>query len=113
MNIEKKAKNCLELLESFEIILLCENKYILATAIVRDELLHLSSCQEEADAKYILHAYEILNECSSKVAIHSPSGDTILLLTLENLYEYKEIITQSTVIGNTKKPKTKQYYLRR
>ena len=53
--------------------------------------LHLSSAQEEADTKIILHAREILKESSSKVAIHSFSGDTdILLITLAHLYEYKE-----------------------
>ena len=57
------------------------------------ELLHLLSSQEEADTKLLLHAPKILKESSSKVAIHSPSGGTdILLLNLAHLYEYKERI---------------------
>ena len=60
---------------SSEIILSPENKFTLMTAAERHELLHLSSCQEEADTKLILHAHKILKEGSSKVAIHSPSGD--------------------------------------
>ena len=57
------------------------------------ELLHFSSSQEEAHTKPILHAPKILKESSSKVAIHSPSGDTdILLLNLAPLDEYKERI---------------------
>ena len=45
------------------------------TAAERHDLLHLSSSQEEADTKLILHANKVLKEGSSKVAIHSPSGD--------------------------------------
>ena len=61
------------------------------TATKRHELLHLSSSQEEADAEPILHTHKILKEGSSKVAIHSSSGDNdVLLLSLAHLYEYKE-----------------------
>ena len=61
------------------------------TATKRHEHLHLSSSQEEADTKFIVHAHEILKESSSKVAIHSPPGDTdILLFTLARLYEHKK-----------------------
>ena len=66
-------------------------KCILVTTTKRHELLHLSSSEEEAVTKVILHGHEILKESSSKVAIHPPSGDTdILRLTLTHLYEYKE-----------------------
>ena len=62
-------------------------------ATERHELLHLSSSQEEADTKLIFQVHKILKEGFSKVAIHSPSGDTdILLLNLAHLYEYKERI---------------------
>ena len=56
--IEKEAKHYLELLGSSVIVLLSKNKCILVTATERHELLHLSSSQEEADAKLILHAHE-------------------------------------------------------
>ena len=46
------------------------------TATERHELLHLSSSKKETDTKLILHAQEILKESSSKVPIHSPSGET-------------------------------------
>ena len=60
------------------------------TATDSHELLHLLSSQEEADTKLILHAHEILKESSSKVAIHSPTdGTNILLLTLVQLHEWK------------------------
>ena len=61
-------------------ILSPENKFILVTATERHELLHISTSQEKADAKLILHALKILKEGSSKVTIHSPSGDTDILL---------------------------------
>ena len=58
--------------------------------------MHLLSFQEEADTKRILLAHEILNKSSSKVskvAIHSPSHDThILLPILVHLYKCKERI---------------------
>ena len=39
--------------------------------------------------KLVLHAHKILKEGSCKVVVHSPSGDTdVLLLTLADLYEY-------------------------
>ena len=48
-----------------------------------------SSSQEKYDWKLVLHAHKILKEGSCKVAVHSPSGDTdVLLLTLADLYEY-------------------------
>ena len=74
------------------------------TAAERHKPLHLSSSQE-ADTKLILHAHEILKESSSKVAIHSPSGDTdILLLTLAHLYVYNEriYIINSHIMDNIK-----------
>ena len=61
-------------------ILSPENKFILVTATERHELLHISTSQEKADTKLILHAHKILKEGSSKAAIHSPSGDTDILL---------------------------------
>ena len=48
---------------------------ILGTATERHELLQISTSQEKADTKLILHAHKILKEGSSKVAIHSPSCD--------------------------------------
>ena len=60
---------------SSEIILSSENEFTLITAAERHDLLHLSSSQEEADTKLILHADKVLKEGSSKVAIHSLSGD--------------------------------------
>ena len=58
------------------------------TATDRHELLHVLSSQEEADTNLVLHAHEILKESSSKVAIHSPTdGTDILLLTLVHLHE--------------------------
>ena len=81
------------------------------TATERHKLLHLSSSQKEADTKVILYAHKILKEGSPKVAIHSLSGDTdILLLTLTQLYEYKERIYIINSHGQYKKHKTKQYY---
>ena len=50
------------------------------TETERHELLNHSSSQEEADTKLILHAHKILKEGSSKVAIHSASGDTDILI---------------------------------
>ena len=92
-----------------------ENKSVLVTATERQELLHHSSSQEEADTKFILHSHKILKEGSSKVAIHSPSGDTnILLLTSAHLYKYKERIYIINSHDNGKYKnirKTKQYYL--
>ena len=91
--IEKEAKHCLELLGSFEVISSSRNKCILVTATERHEIFHLLSSQEEADTKLIFHAHKILKDGSSKLAIHSPFGDTdILLLALAHLYEYKERI---------------------
>ena len=49
-------------------------------ATERHELLHKTTSQEKADTKLILHAHKILKEGSSKAAIHSPSGDTDILL---------------------------------
>ena len=70
------------------------------TATERNELLHISSSQEKADTKLILHAHKTLKEGSSKAAIYSPSGDTdILLLILAHLYEYKEKIYISNSRG--------------
>ena len=77
------------------------------TGTKRHELLHLSSSQQEADTKLILHVHEMLKEDSSKVAIHSLSGNAdILLLTLAHLYEYKERIY---IINSHEQYKTKQY----
>ena len=56
-------------------------RYILVTEIERHELLHISSFQEKADSKVVLQAHKTFKEGSSKVAIHSPSGDTDILLT--------------------------------
>ena len=65
----------------------------LVTATQRHELSHLSSSQEDDDTKLMLQAHKILNESSSKVAIHSPFSDTdILILTLAYLYKNKERI---------------------
>ena len=50
------------------------------TATERHELLHISSFKEKADTKFILHAHKIVKEGLSKVAVHSPSGDTDVLL---------------------------------
>ena len=78
------------------------------TATEPHELLHLSSSQEEAGTNSILHAHKILKEGSSKVAIHSPSGDTdILLLNLAHLFEYKERIYISNSHGQYKLSSTK------
>ena len=50
------------------------------TATERHELLHKTTSQEKADTKLILHAHKILKAGYCKVAIHSPSGDTDILL---------------------------------
>ena len=84
--IKRGLKHYLELLGSSGMILSSESKSILVAATERHELLHISS----SDTKL---AHEMLKESSSKAGIHSPSGDTdILLLTLAHLYEYKERI---------------------
>ena len=78
------------------------------TATERHKLLHLSSSQKEADTKVIPYAHKILKEGSPKVAIHSISGDTdILLLTLTHLHEYKERIYIISSHGQYKKHKTR------
>ena len=89
----KKEQNKTLSLGSSGITLSSESKCTLVTATERHELLHLSSSQEEADTRLILYAHEIFKKSSSKVSIHSPSGDTdILLLALAHLYEYKKSI---------------------
>ena len=53
---------------------------ILGTATERHELLHISTSEEKADTKLILHAHQISKAGYCKVAIHSPSVDTDISL---------------------------------
>ena len=56
-----------------------------------EERHHLTSNQEEADTKVILHSLDVLNNTDMFVYLHSPSGDIdILVLALGIIRDHKE-----------------------
>ena len=56
-----------------------------------EERYHLTSNQEEADTKVILHSLDVLNNTDMFVYLRSPSGDTdifVLALGIRVFYDY-------------------------
>ena len=64
----------------------------------------LRSNQAEADTRLILHAIEALTTTADNVCIHSPSGDTdVIILAIVHLWEFREQVTLVNGSGKNKK----------
>ena len=81
-------EKCLDLLQTSELCMPREGECISLKYSSSQQLVSLSSNQEEADTKVILHAVHTLNKYSSKhIIIRSPSGDTYVLVLAVSLTE--------------------------
>ena len=83
--LRKNSSKCLQILKSSVIYISQENITYQITENGVEVAEELSSDQEEADTKLILHCHHAMNSME-KVVLRSPSGDTdILVLALASL----------------------------
>ena len=96
-----KAK-VLNILRTNKIMILLDNKCISISRLSTGIEESLTSNQEEADTKVILHTYQILKSNETSVIIlRSPSGDTdIVVLTVALLYEFQNRVLIDDASGD-------------
>jgi hypothetical protein len=64
---------------------------------------HLSSNQEEADTKVILHTLDALEKHDSKIHLRSPSADTDILVLCIALIQNPERVYYDYGVGKNRK----------
>ena len=96
-----KAK-VLNILRTNKIMILLDNKCISISRLSTGIEESLTSNQEEADTKVILHTHQILKSNETSVIIlRSPSGDTdIVVLTVALLYEFQNRVLIDDASGD-------------
>ena len=96
-----KAK-VLNILRTNKIMILLDNKCISISRLSTGIEESLTSNQEEADTKVILHTHQILKSNETSVIILcSPSGDTdIVVLTVALLYEFQNRVLIDDASGD-------------
>ena len=90
--IKSNKGDCFSVLNTDEIVLSSENYCLQLTGDNVADIDELKSNQEEADTRLILHANYIMTSIEGvTVTIHSPSGDTdVIVLALVLLHEFRE-----------------------
>ena len=96
-----KAK-VLNILRTNKIMILLDNKCISISRLSTGIEESLTSNQEEADTKVILHTHQILKSNETSVIIlRSPSGDTdIVVLTVALLYQFQNRVLIDDASGD-------------
>ena len=89
--ILKNKVKVLTLLATQQLYMSSENNCCRITNSTEEDVEELRSNQEEADTRLILHAnHALIDDCLQSVTIRSPSGDTVVILTIDHLFGLKE-----------------------
>ena len=100
----ENKKDVVELLNLEEIVMSAEGECRTATKDGVTVHEGLRSNQAEADTQLILHAIEALTTTADNVCIHSPSGDTdVIILAIVHWWEFREQVTLVNGSGKNKK----------
>ena len=92
-----------DILHTDFIVLSGDNDYCLIQ-LENIQLVHLTSNQEKADTKVILHSLDVLNNTDMFVYLRSPSGNTnIPVLALSIIRDHKERVFDDYGNGNDRR----------
>jgi hypothetical protein len=101
--IIKEKNRCLQILRANKIILSRDGACHEVTSSAVNRLDNLSSNQEEADTKVILHTLDALDKHDSKVHLRSPSADTDILVLCIALIQNPERVYYDYGVGKNRK----------